>query len=181
MADEFGTVVNVATVNVGEFLTASVAPGAAALPVSNVSTFDEKGGQVLIAGTVYSYYAVDIPNSRLLLRTSSGLLLALAGSSGTASPTANVGLNINGDGAFNGGLAGVHDSDYHYDGQASLNALYALGIRHVRFAIRMERLQPTPGAAFNSAKQTEITDYVARIAAAGLTCKVDVHNYGRRA
>jgi hypothetical protein len=79
-----------------------------------------------------------------------------------------------------GALPGVYDTDYHYDGQASLNSLAQKGIRRVRIPIKMERLQPTAGAAFNATEQTRITDLVARVAAAGMTCKIEAHNFARR-
>jgi hypothetical protein len=88
MSDEFGTIVNVATVNVGEFLTADVAIGAASLPVTDVSTFDEKGGQVVLNGNVYTYFGVDLDNSRLKLSTSSGLMLVLSRSLGGVTASA---------------------------------------------------------------------------------------------
>jgi hypothetical protein len=79
MSQLFGSIVNVATTNVGEWLTADVAAGADRLPVTNVSTFDEKGGYVSIEGTIYDYYGVDLDTGELLLRTGGGLMLVFYG------------------------------------------------------------------------------------------------------
>ena len=90
MADMFGEVVNVATTNVGEFLIADVAAGANALPVTDASTFDEKGGQVAVAGQLYSYWSVDQENGLLRLNTSSGLLLTIARGPGSGAVTTDL-------------------------------------------------------------------------------------------
>lgn len=84
MADEYGTIVNVATTNVGEFLTADVATGSAVLPVSDASTFDETGGQLLLNGVVYRYTTIDLDQNVVILQTGGGLLLTLG--SGVSAP-----------------------------------------------------------------------------------------------
>ena len=91
---------------------------------------------------------------------------------------ARVGLNL--AGAEFGTIPGTYGTDYQYDGQASLDALAALGVTHLRVPIRMERLQPTPSAAFDSAEQTRLLAFLDRVVLAGMTCKIEAHQAGRR-
>jgi hypothetical protein len=78
MGDEYGTIVNVATTNVGEFLTADAPLGSTVLAVTDASTFDEKGGQLLLNGVAYAYTGIDIVQNFVILRTGGGLLLTLS-------------------------------------------------------------------------------------------------------
>lgn len=93
--------------------------------------------------------------------------------------SALIGFNVSG-GEF-GTVPGTYGTDYQYDGQTSLNAIAALGVRTpIRVPIKIERLQPTPSAAFDSTEQTRILAFLDRIKSAGLTCVIEAHNFGRR-
>lgn len=75
MSDKYATVLEVSTVNVGEYLTADAASGATVLPVSDARTFDENiGGTIALNGEPYVYTAVDVDADTLTLF--SGLLAA---------------------------------------------------------------------------------------------------------
>jgi hypothetical protein len=63
----YGSVENVSTVNLGEELVADVAAGALALPVVDVSTFSDNGGQLLLNGTLLEYAGVDETTDTVLL------------------------------------------------------------------------------------------------------------------
>lgn len=76
-------------------------------------------------------------------------------------------------------LPGAYGTDYSYDDAAALAGVAARGHKIVRLPIRWERIQPTRGAALNAAELTRIQAAVANIAAAGMACVIDVHNYGR--
>ena len=89
-----------------------------------------------------------------------------------------LGLNVAG-GEF-GTVPGTYGVDYQYDGSASLAALAALGVTHVRVPIKMDRLQPTPGAALDATEAGRVDALVTRVAAAGMTCELEAHNFGRR-
>jgi hypothetical protein len=55
----YGYIENIATVNLGEELVADVIAGALSLPVVDVSTFSDNGGQLLLNGTLLEYASVD--------------------------------------------------------------------------------------------------------------------------
>lgn len=93
-------------------------------------------------------------------------------------PATIVGLNLSG--AERGTIPGTYGVDYQYDGQASLNALRDLGVKHLRVPIRMERLQPTPAAAFDATEATRLDAFIGRVAAAGMTCKLAAYQAGVR-
>lgn len=86
---------------------------------------------------------------------------------------------VNSSGAEFGPLPGVVDTDYHYDTLASLQYLYSRGHRHTRVAFKWERVQPTLGAALNSAELTRLQAFVTNAATAGLTVALNVHNFGK--
>jgi hypothetical protein len=57
-SDEYGTVLEVSTTNVGTTVAADAIIGATSIALTDVSMFDELGGQVYIDGAVYYYTAV---------------------------------------------------------------------------------------------------------------------------
>jgi hypothetical protein len=59
MRDSFGSIIEVKTTNVGEFLTADVSVGAVILPVTDAGTFDDAGGYLTLNGIVYPYVGID--------------------------------------------------------------------------------------------------------------------------
>jgi hypothetical protein len=75
-------------------------------------------------------------------------------------------------------LPGTYGTDYAYDSATSLTNVAARGHKIMRLPIRWERLQPTRGAAFNSAEVSRITQVIADASAAGMLVLIDVHNYG---
>jgi hypothetical protein len=75
---------------------------------------------------------------------------------------------------------GTYGNDYHYDSQESFNYFAAQGHRLIRLPFLWERVQPTRGAALDSALLGHLTDAVTRAGNAGLSVLLDVHNYGRR-
>jgi hypothetical protein len=58
-SEEFGTVVEVSTVNAGSLFSADEATGQTVLSLVDVTVFGELGGQVYIDGETYDYTAVD--------------------------------------------------------------------------------------------------------------------------
>jgi hypothetical protein len=72
--EEYGAVIEVSTTNLGTAFAADAIVGATALTLTDVSMFDELGGQVYIAGTVYYYTAVDHTANTMTLLT--GLVTA---------------------------------------------------------------------------------------------------------
>lgn len=92
--------------------------------------------------------------------------------------TGTVGVGLSG--SETGAIPGTFGTDYGYEGQPSLDALAALGVKHVRVPVKMDRLQPTPSAAFDATEAARVDALVVRVAAAGMTCKLEAHNFGRR-
>jgi hypothetical protein len=55
----YGYVENVSTISLGEELVADVTAGALTLPVIDVSTFSDNGGQLLLNGVLLEYAGID--------------------------------------------------------------------------------------------------------------------------
>jgi hypothetical protein len=99
--------------------------------------------------------------------------------------TAARGVN-NSDGAYNvkpdgvwGTFPGTYGSQWHYDASASLTYLASRGIKFTRLPITWERIQPTRGAALDSAEQARITSYLDACQTAGIRVVIEPHNYAR--
>lgn len=73
MSDQYGTIIDISTVNVGESLTAAAAATTTVLPLSDVAVFSDLGGKVYVDGTRYDYTAVDRTANTITL--SSGLVV----------------------------------------------------------------------------------------------------------
>jgi hypothetical protein len=75
-------------------------------------------------------------------------------------------------------LPGVYGTDYAYDSAVSMANVATRNHKIVRLPIRWERIQPTRGAALNSAELARITQVIADVQAAGMRVVLDLHNYG---
>jgi hypothetical protein len=76
-------------------------------------------------------------------------------------------------------LPGVVNTDYMYPTQADYTYIAGRGHKLVRLPIRWERIQPTRGAALDSAQLSMLTTAISRANTAGLKVLVDIHNYAR--
>jgi hypothetical protein len=74
VSDEYGTIVDVQTTNVGEWLTADASSGATTLNVTNAGTFDEAGGRLSLGGVTYTYTAISTDLNTITL--ASGLTVS---------------------------------------------------------------------------------------------------------
>ena len=73
----YGSIVEVATVNIGENVTAAASSGATTIAVADPTTFKESGGQVTINESIYTYTGIDVTASTITL-ASPGLEAAVA-------------------------------------------------------------------------------------------------------
>lgn len=76
-------------------------------------------------------------------------------------------------------LPGTVDTDYMYPSAGIYAAMAGKGHRAIRLPFRWERIQPTRGAALNSAELTRLVGAVNAAGAVGLKVLLDCHNYGR--
>jgi hypothetical protein len=67
MTNIYGNVVEVATANVGENVTANAAIGATSIFVEDPTTFDETGGNLKINGSILPYSGIDESTGAILL------------------------------------------------------------------------------------------------------------------
>ena len=80
---------------------------------------------------------------------------------------------------FSNNNRGVPGTDYFYPNLTQFQNLKARNVQVVRLPFRWERIQPTLGAALDSAELTRLTDCVAAAGTAGLQVILDCHNYAR--
>jgi hypothetical protein len=76
-------------------------------------------------------------------------------------------------------LPGTYGTDYAYDGATAITNVAGRGHKLVRVPFRWERVQPTRGAALNSAELTRLQGVVSSVQSAGMRAVLDCHNYAR--
>jgi endoglucanase len=120
-----------------------------------------------------------------------GLLLILAMSPAQAANLPYRGVNLSGADFCVSNLGVpvanpcVHGSEYiwpdptYVSGYNSRTYYVGKGMNIFRLPFNWENIQPTLGAAFNSAEQTRLTTTVAGLRATGATVLLDIHNYAR--
>ena len=74
---------------------------------------------------------------------------------------------------------GTAGAQYAYPTQGSWSYLSAQGVKLVRLPVRWERLQPTLGAALDTAEVARLTQALAWASAAGISVLIDQHNYAQ--
>jgi aryl-phospho-beta-D-glucosidase BglC (GH1 family) len=77
-------------------------------------------------------------------------------------------------------LPGVFDKDYTYPTAATFARWKARGVKHVRFPIRWERIQPTMMAALDTTEAQRLLAVYGHAAANGMVIVLDLHNYMQR-
>lgn len=73
---------------------------------------------------------------------------------------------------------GTLGTTYFYGNANVWNYLASRGVKLVRFAVRLERLAPTPGGALNSTDMNAIKTQLDLMADAGLECVISINNFG---
>lgn len=74
-------------------------------------------------------------------------------------------------------VPGTYGTDWHFDGQASMDFLASRGLGLIRVPFLWERIQPVLGGALDAPAMAQLTGFVSRIGAAGMHCVLDCHNY----
>jgi hypothetical protein len=69
MSSIYGTVIDVSTTNVGDFLAVDALAAAAEIYVTDVSVFNEAGGQLLLGGLIYTYTGTNPDLGMIVLST----------------------------------------------------------------------------------------------------------------
>lgn len=105
--------------------------------------------------------------------------LAPGGPVAVGMPAVMRGINSSGGEFTPANVPGVYDTDYHYDGAASMAFLAARGARMIRLPFRWERIQHTLGGPLDAAELGRLVATVNHAAAAGMWTVLDLHNYGR--
>lgn len=92
------------------------------------------------------------------------------------------GVNFSGAEFNTSSIPGTPQTDYFWPTHAlysDFDYMTGLGLGVVRLPFRWERLQPTLGAAFDSAELTRLQTAVSDLRGAGVKVILDVHNYGK--
>ena len=93
-------------------------------------------------------------------------------------PTYRRGVNLAGA-EFGSALPGTYGVDYIYPNNDELDYYESKNLNLIRLPFRWERIQPTLGAALDSAELARINAVVTAAEARGMTVVLDLHNYGR--
>lgn len=93
--------------------------------------------------------------------------------------TRHPGVNLAGAEFGDHALPGTYGIDYIYPTRSEVDYFLAKGLGTIRLPFRWERLQPKLSAAFSSAEQRRLDDFVRYATGRGAHVILDPHNYAR--
>lgn len=136
----YGTLLDVQTINIGTSLSVDAPTGTTVLTVDDATMFDEDGGLLTIADTVYTYLTADLDAGLITLDAAGLLTDATAGDQVETYPTAQQKLALVD--------LGIHDGDFEGVWATVPQALVAGlpdGLRDPAAAETVLVEEPTPG------------------------------------
>lgn len=115
---------------------------------------------------------------RYLSRTQQPLSGAFVSGGHNRTPFSSENPSTASTGNFSNVNIGTYNTHYAYDSRATFDYLYARGIRCVTMSYRMERVQPTLSAAFNTTERDRLVASVNDAIAAGMRVILQPFNKG---